>query len=154
MTYEELREYSKKHDGVIVVDGQGNELYNPLYDVDESSLSKIDRLGLAWCRLGEWKWDEFIGPKPKGFDDFPRFDAYGLKRIKHPIIMCVLSKIFPKKYAKKTTKEDFIRPAIKKIEAEIGEDNALRCHWVYGMKRTEDEWREWWESEHIKGLGC
>lgn len=41
-------------------------------------------------------------------------------------------------------------------EMEIGAANASRCHWVYGMKRTEEEWRAWWCTEHIpiKGLDC
>lgn len=154
MTLEEYREYSKKNDGMTIVDWHGNELYNPLYDLDEGSLSKTERLGVAWCRLAEWKWDKFVGPKPIGFDDLPKFDVYSLERIRHPLIMRILSKMFPNKYEKRTTKEDFIHPAIKKIESEIGLENALRCHWIYGMMKTEDEFREWWNNEHIKGLDC
>ncbi|NCE63678.1 hypothetical protein D1159_03570 [Pseudoflavonifractor sp. 524-17] len=152
--YMEYREYSKKHDGMTIVDSQGNELYNPLYDVDESSLSKVDRLGLAYCRFNNYHWDEIVCPKPEGFDDLPNHDRYGLERISHPFIMSVLSKLFPKKYAKKVTKYDLVMPIMRGIESEIGEPNTSRCHWVYGMKKTEEEWREWYYTERFKGLDC
>lgn len=150
----EYRELSKENWGMVIADTNGNVLYDPLYDVNENALSKIDRLGLAWCRLNSWKWDEFIGPKPEGFDALPDWDKYGFERIEHPIIMRLLSWIMPKKFEKKVTKRDYIGPATKRIEDEIGIDNALRCHWIYGMNRTEDEWSKWWATEHIKGLDC
>lgn len=151
MTYKEL---SMKDGGAIIRDKNGNILYDPLYDIDEGSLSKIDRLGVAYCRLNSWKWDECIAPKPEGFDSLPKFDRYGLERIEHPIIMRFLSRAFPEKFAKKLTKDSYIRRAMKAIELEIGPANTSRCHWVYGMKRTEDEWRAWWCTEHFMGLDC
>lgn len=150
MTLEEYREYSKKHDGIIIVDAQGNELYNPLYDVDESVLSKTDRLGLAYCRMNDWKWDEFIGPKPEGFDQLPNFDRNDRMRNHHPILAKILEKIYPKKYSKILAKDDFIDPAMRGIESEIGEANTSRCWWVYGMFKTEEEWRTWYCTEHFK----
>ena len=36
------------------------------------NLNKIDRLGLAYCRLNCWEWDNIIGPKPEGFDNASR----------------------------------------------------------------------------------
>jgi len=133
------------------MDKQWNVLYDPLCDVDEGALSKTDRIGLAYCRLNDWKWDEFIGPKPEGFDDLPNFDRNDLKRISHPIIMRFLSCVFPGKYKKKLSKDDFIDLPMRGIKSEIGEANISRCWWVYKMKRTEEEWRKWYYStEHIK----
>lgn len=39
--------------------------------VVEEDLTHEERLALAWCRLNRWEWDEYIGPKPDGFDDLP-----------------------------------------------------------------------------------
>lgn len=127
----------------IMYDKQGHVLYDPLYDVDESSLSDIDRLGLACCRLNQWEWDEYIGPKPDGFDQLPRWE-------RHPFLMKILATISPKKYAPIRSKSDYITPVIKAIESDIGADTISRCHWVYGLKRTEEEWRKWYYStEHV-----
>lgn len=148
MTYAEI---SKRDLGAILYDKEGNLLYHPLYDVDESKLSKIDRLGLAYCQLNSWEWDDYIGPKPEGFDQLPNYDKNELKRIRHPLLMKILAKINPAKYAPIKTKSDFIDIVIQNIEEEIGEANTSRCHWVYGMKRTEEEWREWYyRNRHIK----
>ena len=46
------------------------------------------------------------------------------------------------------TKEDYIDPVMRGIVSEIGAANASRCHWMYGMKRTEEEWRHWYYSEN------
>lgn len=151
MTINEYREICRNELCSQIIDNDGNVLYDPLYDVDENSLSKIDRLGLAYCRFNSGYWDEIICPKPKGFDGLPDHDRYGLERISHPFIMSILSKLFPKKYAKKTTKHDLVIPVMRGIESEIGAANTSRCHWVYGMKRTEEEWREWYCTEHFKG---
>lgn len=36
-----------------------------MVNVDESKLDKTDRLGLAWCRLNCFEWDEdLLGEKP------------------------------------------------------------------------------------------
>ena len=34
----------------------------------EKELTQTERLGLAYCRLNCWEWDDFIGEKPKDFD--------------------------------------------------------------------------------------
>ena len=37
---------------------------------DESKLDWVDRLGLAYCRLNRWEWDEsLLGPKPDPHED-------------------------------------------------------------------------------------
>lgn len=126
-------------------------LRDPLYNVDENSLCKVDRLGLAYCRLNGYGWDDIIGPKPKGFDGLPDYDPYAVERIHHPIIMGILAKLFPEKYGRKPTKHDFVYPAMRGIESEIGGANTSRCHWIYGLGKTEQEWREWYCSERFLG---
>ena len=147
MNLEELREYCRQNYGARLCDDEGNVLYDPLHDIDESALDRTDRLGVAYCRLNSWEWDEYMGPKPENFDSLPEFDKNYMKRVNHPIIMRILERIFPTRYAKKSTKQDYIRPKIKRIEQDIGGANVSRCHWVYGMKRTEDEWRQWYYSD-------
>jgi len=115
MNLEKLREHCRENYGAILCDGNGNVLYDPLYDIDESSLNRTDRLGVACCRLNSWKWDGYIGSKPENFDNLPNFDRNDAKRICHPIIMRVLERLFPARYAKKPNKYDYIMPEIKRI---------------------------------------
>ena len=100
---------------------------------DESSLTRTDRLGLAYCRLNCWGWDEILGPKPEGFDEMPDTDdgyANG-KRTVYP------------------TKADYITPAMKGIEDIIGEANTSRCWWVFELGRTEEEWFRWYTRDRL-----
>lgn len=94
------------------------------------NLNKIDRLGLAYCRLNCWEWDNIIGPKPEGFDNLPDFD--------------------PKKgrlfHKTQKSKEDYIGPAMKAIESIIGAANVSRCWWKFVLGKTEDEWFRWFVS--------
>ena len=38
----------------------------------EKELTQTERLGLAYCRLNCWEWDDFIGEKPKDFDKWDK----------------------------------------------------------------------------------
>lgn len=104
-----------------------------MLQVDESKLNRIDRLGLAYCRLNDYQWDDLIGPKPEGFDDLPR----SVKR-RWPW------------QKKKPCKSDYIRPAIEGIESIIGEANISRCWWLFVLGKTEEEWFRWYVSERFK----
>ena len=146
----DYREINGKEMGTTIAAKNRKILRHPLFDVDESALSRIDRLGLAACRLNSWMWDEYVGPKPERFEQLPNYDRYFLERISHPFLMKILSRLFPEKYAKTLTKHDFINPVIRGIESEIGEANISRCYWVYGMKRTEEEWRRWYYTKRFK----
>ncbi|MCI9195076.1 MAG: hypothetical protein HFF14_05840 [Angelakisella sp.] len=115
-----------------------------LTDDEIAALSKVDRLGLAFCRFCIYEWDSFIGPKPEGFDDLPECDEYSSKRIHHPIKMTLLSKIFPQKYAKRKNKQDLIEPVMKAFRMEIGDANMNRCWWKYVLHKSEEEWRRWY----------
>lgn len=99
--------------------------------LNENRLSYIDRLGLAYCRLNNYEWDPLLGPKPWDFDTLPAY-------------------IPPKKFLfwrsrKQTRCKHFITwPAAQAILSIIGEANASRCHWMFELMRTEDEWLEWY----------
>lgn len=107
--------------------------------VDESKLNAIDRLGLAYCRLGGWQWDDLLGPKPLGFDSLPNYDRRKFRSLRKPV----------------PTRYDFIRPKILAIEEIIGRANTSRCWWIFKLGRTEDEWRVWYLSgEHERLDEC
>lgn len=102
-----------------------------LFQIDESTLDPIDRLGLAYCRMNSWEWDEVAGPKPEGFDGLPLFDRRMFKRFRKKIV----------------TKHDYIRPAISAIESIVGEANASRCWWKFVLDRSEEDWFRWYLSQ-------
>lgn len=85
---------------------------------DESKLNWVDRLGLAYCRLNSWKWDDLLGPSPDGFSDMS-----------------------------KTEKMKYLQPAYKGIESIIGTANTSRCWWIFELGRTEEEWLRWYITE-------
>lgn|GEM_PF-3488221 len=102
--------------------------------IDESALDRIDRLGLAYCRLNGWEWDEIVGPKPDGFDEMP----LGIGD----------------DYLAPGTRSFYIHPARVGVEKIIGEANASRCHWVFNLRRTEEEWLRWYCSVEKQFYDC
>ncbi len=79
--------------------------------IDETALTPIERLGLAYCRLEGLKWDEYIGPKPKGFDE-----------------------------ARNDVKRFVVEPHLQRISAMLGETYIDRCRWVYSRQLDEADW--------------
>lgn len=99
---------------------------DPYSHIDENALNRTDRLGLAFCRLNSWGWDEIVGPKPEGFDEMP--DS------------------IPGQRWAPGTKSFYIGPALRGIDRIIGEGNTSRCHWIFNLRRTEEEWLQWYCS--------
>lgn len=99
-----------------------------LNEEQEKELNYVDRLGLAYCQLNSWEWDDAVGSKPEGFDELPRYDNRKFKRIRKKI----------------KTKDDYLTPAIKRIELIIGRANMSRCWWKFELEKTEEEWKEWY----------
>ena len=100
--------------------------------VDESNLSYIDRLGLAYCRLNCHQWDSLFGPAPEGFDvapDLPEMRSIFKKAIK--------------------SKSDFVRPIMNAIRTIIGDANTSRCWWIFVLEETEEDWMRWYVSERV-----
>ena len=100
--------------------------------VDESKLSKTERLALASCRLNRWEWDEYIGPKPEGFDEMPCYDPKPNGK----------REIFP-------TKADYIAPAVTAIEKIIGEAEVSKFYWIHELGRDEEAWMKWYITERF-----
>lgn len=101
-----------------------------LRDIDESKLSYMDRLGLAYCRLNRYEWDDIIGPKPEGFDDLPSHIARDRR---------------PRGVSKKVcSKSDYVAPPIRAIKSIIGEANCSRCWWIFILGKTDMEWFQWY----------
>lgn len=96
-------------------------------DIDESALSKTDRLGLAWCRLNCFEWDELVGTKPSGFNMLPEFAEDNA----------------PSKY-------QFVIPEMNKIENVIDKANLNRYWWMFALGRSEEEWREWYWHDRLE----
>lgn len=106
--------------------------------MDSWTLDKdmVDRLGLAFCRLNCYEWDEIVGPKPEGYDELPDEDSFSIKKI-----------LNHKKYRRNPSKYEYIHPAIEAIKSIIGDANCSRCWWIYKLGRTEQEWFRWYCSE-------
>lgn len=103
-----------------------------LYYLDESELNPIDRLGLAYCRLNQWEWDEILGPKPDGFDALPYFGAAPGTR--------------KKKYR---NRHDCIQPAMRYLESVIAQAQFSRCWWLFVLGRSEEEWIQWYNLKEV-----
>lgn len=112
------------------------------------SVDEINRLGLAYCRLNTWEWDEIVGPKPDGFDEMPRYDKFWYIRTYHPIFMKFLEMLNPMKFAKKQTKYDCIYPVIEEIRSRIGEENCSRAWWANVLGKPHHEWQAWYYGHH------
>lgn len=87
-------------------------------DIDESKLSPVERLGLAYCRLNCWIWDELVGEKPDRFEQMTNDEKRG-----------------------------YIEPQLNRIEQMLGKPYVDRCWWLYEMGKTEEEWLEWRKSK-------
>ena len=98
--------------------------------VDESKLNVIDRLGLAYCRLCGWQWDELLGSKPLDFDTLPNFDCRKFRMLRKPM----------------RTKYEIIAPKIRAIETLIGQASINRCWWIFELGKTEEDWRVWYST--------
>ena len=92
----------------------------------ESELPLRFRLGLAWCRLNTYEWDDILGPKPPGFDDLPS----------------VSTKSFFKK--KQPSKQDYTRKPMAAIVSVIGKATVSHCWWLFVLKKTSAEWFRWY----------
>lgn len=77
----------------------------------------MERLGLAYCRLEGLHWDEYVGPKPKGWDE-----------------------------AREDVKFFIVQDHLRRIESLLGKVYIDRCRWVYDRKLSEESWikfRQW-----------
>lgn len=101
--------------------------------IDEAALSRTDRLGLAYCRLNCYQWDDLVGPKPEGFDDLPENLTFA-QRLHDRSARC---------------QSDFVRPALLGIESIIGEAATSRCWWKFRLGRSEEEWFAWYVTQRF-----
>lgn len=89
-----------------------------------SDLSGLDaeRLALAYRNLQHGEWDDYIGPKPEGFDAMPLIG-------KKPLVG-----------KRKPGRLDFTCPAAKAILEIIGAANVSRLLWRIAQNGTDEEW--------------
>lgn len=93
---------------------------NCTVQADENVTNENDRLGLAFCRLNSWEWDEYIGEKPDGFDNLPIYDE------------------------RQVSKYDYVNGPIDAIISIIGDANASWYLWKYEFGKTRSEWLKWY----------
>lgn len=98
--------------------------------VDETTLDRTDRLGLAWCRLNLWQWDPILG-SPDYWDSLPE------------------SKPWWKFWGRPARWQETTR-IMREIEEMIGAANISRCWWKFALGRTEDEWIRWYIRKNIR----
>lgn len=110
--------------------------------VDEATLNRTDRLGLAYCRLNLYEWDNILGPKPSGFDDLPDY----LPTRRRRKLRRVCSGAYP------MSKEDYVKPAMTAIRSIIGDANCSRCFWIFRLGKTEEEWLHWYLTKRFSDL--
>lgn len=84
----------------------------------EITLSRADRLGLAYCRFYHNEWDEYIAPKPAGYD-----------------------------YLGTEEKSAMTSTVVRNLEEYIGPAEASRCWWKFVRGASETEWLSWYMLE-------
>ena len=88
-------------------------------NIDETTLNFEQRLGLAYCRLNSWQWDDIIGPKPNDFDNIEDL----------------------------LVKNEYLYEPFQRIINIIGERNCNKYWWIFVLDKTEDEWVEWYYKD-------
>ena len=98
-------------------------------EVDETQLTHEERLGLAYCRLNGWEWDELFGPKPEGWDKMPEYE--------YPYTLGTKRKVYP-------TKFDYAKPMLFAIEKILGDAKCSYYHWRFNLGKSYEEWLQWY----------
>lgn len=94
----------------------------PLTEFSKDELCMIDNV------LNCWKWPPKLGAVPDGFYDMPNWvDGY-------------------RRFLKIPTKMDIISPIMREIESMVGHKAILRWHHIHNMKRTPEQFEEWWQN--------
>lgn len=80
----------------------------------------VERIGLGYCRMNRFEWDEeLFGPAPDGWDKLNN-----IERHKHPQF----------------------RHYCKMIDDILPEKMQSMYYWMIELKKTYDEWEEWWND--------
>ena len=119
--------------------------------IDESTLSPKERLGLAYCRINSWQWDDLFGEKPENFDDLP-----DIRPVK------LIGRIRNKKWRKyRRCKQDYCKPIIVVMDQVFAKEEKLCYWWRFGLGRPKEEFERWYftdyvrnEIENEKRIGC
>ncbi|WP_312070422.1 hypothetical protein [Anaerotignum propionicum] len=90
----------------------------PMREIDLKSFSTT-KLAEIWNELNSWAWPEDLGNKPDGWDNL-----------------------------KFVERANIINPIVIKIEEMIGEKELLRYHHLNNLEHSNEEFEEWWKTEH------
>lgn len=111
---------------------------NPRRPFVEEDLTHEERLALAWSRLNAWEWDEYIGPKPDGFDDLPESFPLSFLSVREPL-----------------SKSYYIHPVMAVIKETIGEYAVMKFRHDYYWPETTEEFDQWYFSiDHLMTVRC
>lgn len=116
-----------KFEKTLHIDEKWDEALTAQYAAYEKpDMSEKERLGLAFCRLNSWLWDDMVGECPKDFYSLPHHSEDGKSR------------------------SDYITVPLEEIEAKLGEEDSSKYWWLYGLGMTEIEWYEWYFGERLE----
>lgn len=117
----------KRYTRIPHIDREWDEFQIAEYAAYEKpDMSETDRLGLAYCRLNSWLWDDIVGECPKDFYSLPRYAS------------CEKSR------------RVYIEQPFKELREKLGAENCSKYWWIYKLGEPEDAWREWYFYEREK----
>lgn len=83
--------------------------------------------------LNDWKWNDLLGQKPKGFDDLPYSNTKWLHKL-----------------VKRKNKYDIVHPIIMYISGMFSEKELLHYHNVVCNGMLEDEFDKFWCEHELR----
>lgn len=89
------------------------------------------RLGLAYCRLNCYEWDDIVGPKPSNWESLPTVSKRSLFGNKKP------------------SKHDYLKGPMQKILRLVGRHTISLCWWRFVLKRNATDFLQW----HLEEFG-
>lgn len=108
------------------------ELQDEFAKIEQTNLTDEERLGLAYCRLNSWQWDDLFGPCPEGFYDLPYSSG-------KPGVL---------------TRDVYTQRPKEQIRAELGIAKVSMYWWKFILGKSEEEWKRWyyteWPAEYAK----
>lgn len=94
-------------------------------------MNRKERLGLAYVNMNNWKWDDFVGEKPSGFDVMPSWSNDNDDDTNSGVKMYYLS------------------PQMQKIIEEIGEAACSRYWWKFALNKCYIQWFLWYYPQRV-----
>jgi hypothetical protein len=85
--------------------------------------------------LNSWHWSLLLGEKPEWWDSLTEWHKFKLLRFIKP------------------SKHDVIKPIMREIASVVSHKTMLRYHHTHNLKRTEEQFEQWWQEEWLGNVG-